>query len=156
MGVSNQQPQPVPADVVAAVSGRPVSGEWEAILPLLTVDDNGYPHVCLLSRAEVAADRQHVYAVIASPTTIANLQRCGRATLVVFGDTAATYTKLVVNSAQTSGRWLLVAFDVTTVKRDSIDIPLRPPTCRVNDDVAARENWARSAALLAAATMPDD
>lgn len=156
MAVSDQPTQPVPAAVVAAAAGRPVPGEWEAILPLLTVDDKGHPHVCLLSRAEVDADSRHVYAVIASPTTISNLQRCGRATLIVFDDVAATYAKLVVQSIEKSGEWLLVTFDVVTMKRDSIGVPLRAPACWVDEAVAVNENWARSAALLATALSQDD
>ena len=43
--------------------------------PILTVDGDGYPHVCLLSCAELAADEYHVFAVVASGTTIENIRR---------------------------------------------------------------------------------
>lgn len=148
--MSTQPPLSVPDTVVGACSGRPTIGEWEAMLPLLTLDSNGYPHVCLLSRAELDADEERVYAVIASATTIANLRASGRATLVTVDSDAATYTKLDAESTSEDGGWLLVTFTVAAVKRDSIGIPLRPPSYRVEESIAIKEDWARSARLLAA------
>jgi len=63
----------VPPEIVAALAGLPEVGSWEPMFPLLTVDDPGFPHVCPLSPAEVHSDVHHVYAALASPTTVTNL-----------------------------------------------------------------------------------
>lgn len=138
----------VPVEVLEALAGRPMVGEWDVMLPLLTVDDGGFPHVCLLSRAELDADDQHVYAVLASPTTIANVRRDGRATLVVVGEDAAVYCKLRAALSTDDWDWLGVTFAVESVKRDGIGIPLRAPKYLAAESVQVNENWARSAKLL--------
>ena len=115
----------VAEEVVAALEGSPRVGEWEVFFPILTVDGDGYPHVCLLSRAELAADEYHVFAVVASGTTIENIRRDGRATLVVFGPGSGTYCKLLAVATATEGGALGATFEVTWSKRDSIGIPLR-------------------------------
>lgn len=141
----------VPDEVRAAIDGRPTIGEWDVMLPLLTVDDSGFPHVCLLSRAELDADAEQVYAVLASPTTIGNVRRDGMATLVVVDKDAAVYCKLRASGVTEStedGDWLAVTFAVASVKRDGIGVPLRPPEYLVTESVQVDENWARSAKLL--------
>src|SRR5581483_12375611 len=85
---------PVPDEVRQALTGRPQVGEWELIVPFLTVDPAGFPHVCLLSRAELEADGLELRAVIFGQNTIANLERQQRATLVVVLPEAAWYCKL--------------------------------------------------------------
>lgn len=139
--------QPVPRAVIDAVAGRPTVGEWDVMVPILTVDRDGYPHVCLLSRAELDADDERVYAVLASSTTI-GVRRSRRATLLTVGADAATYTKLDVASTHEDNGRLLVIFTVAAVRRDGIGIPLRPPAYLVTETLAAQENWARSTALL--------
>jgi hypothetical protein len=83
----------VPSEIVAALAGSPEVASWEPMFPLLTVDDSGFPHVCLLSRAELQADVQHVYAVLASPTTVSNLRQRPAATLLVVLADSACYLK---------------------------------------------------------------
>lgn len=51
-------PEMIPPEVVTALAGQPVVGSWKSMFPLLTVDGSGFPHVCLLSRAELRADQQ--------------------------------------------------------------------------------------------------
>lgn len=93
-------------------------------------------------RSRSGGQRAAVYPVITSATTAANLRASGHATLVTI---AATYTKLDAKSTREDGNWLIVTF---TVKQDSISIPLRPPSYRVDEDIATNEDWARSATLL--------
>lgn len=85
----------MPVGIRDALVGRPAVGEWDPMFPLLTVDDAGFPHVCLLGRAELEADDAHLYAVLSSANTIANLASSRRATLIVIGPDAATYCKLI-------------------------------------------------------------
>jgi Pyridoxamine 5'-phosphate oxidase len=84
----------VPSEIVAALAGWPEAGSWEPTFPLLTVDESGFPHVCLLSRAELHADAHRVYAVLASPTTVRNLSRRPAATVVVVLAESADYLKV--------------------------------------------------------------
>lgn len=139
----------VPAQVRAAVAGQPAAGAWESMYPLLTVDADGYPHVCLLSRAELAADHHRVHAALASRTTIDNLTRRPRATLVVVGERAATYLKLQAVRTEPDERWLGVTFEVASVKHDALDTPLRPPAYEVRTHIALDEDWTRATRLLA-------
>lgn len=138
----------VPPELCAAVRGTPTIGTWDVMVPFLTVDEAGFPHVCLLSRAELDADAESVYAVLASPTTIANLRRDGRATVIAVAQDAAVYCKLTAEKSIVDGGWLGVRFSVASVKRDGLNIPLRPPGYLVTTDLAGTENWAHSTDLM--------
>ena len=98
-----------PPAVVTMRACRPAAGTLEPMFSLPTVDDSGFPHVCLLSRAELVADNRPVYAVCASRNTIANLCRDGKATRVVVGADIAVYDKLTVSESVPDGDWLGVA-----------------------------------------------
>ncbi|HLI40656.1 MAG TPA: hypothetical protein VKV35_03315 [Streptosporangiaceae bacterium] len=139
-----------PPEVVAMLAGRPAVGAWEPMFPLLTADDRGFPHVCLLSRSELDADGQHVYAVLASRNTIANVRRDGKATLLAVGGETAVSVKLGVTESIDDDGWLGIACRVVSVKRDSLRLPLRPPQYLVSEAVSVTEDWARSERLLAA------
>jgi hypothetical protein len=141
----------VPPEVVAVLAGSPEVGSWEPMFPLLTVDEPGFPHVCLLSRAELHSDVHHVYAVLASPTTVKNLSHRPVATLMVIVGDAAHYLKLGVIHA-TGSVLTAVAFEVISSVRDSLAIPLRPPRYLVTDSLPVAEAWAQSAELLASLT----
>jgi hypothetical protein len=137
----------VPPEVLAALAGSPEVGAWEPMFPLLTVDESGFPHVCLLSRAELVSDLHHFYAVLASPTTVTNLSRRPAATLMVIVDDCAYYLKLGVIHASGSGL-MAVVFEVTSSVSDSLAIPLMPPRYLVTSSLPVAESWAKSAELL--------
>jgi hypothetical protein len=141
----------VPPEVVAALAGSPEVGAWEPMFPLLTVDESGFPHVCLLSRAELDSDLHHVYAVLASPTTVTNLSRRPAATLMVIVDDCAYYLKLGVIHVSGSGLQAVV-FEVISSVSDSLAIPLTPPRYLVASSLPVAEAWARSAELLSSLT----
>src|SRR5437588_12938945 len=88
----------VPAGVAQLLSGRPLVGAQEQAFPFLTVDDEGFPHVALLSRAEMELGRGgiEILAAIASPGTRDNVLRGGRAAFIAIGGTTAHYTKLAL------------------------------------------------------------
>ncbi len=138
-----------PPEVVAMLAGSPAPGAWEPMFPLLTVDDAGFPHMCLLSRAELDADGRRVYAVLASRNTIANVRRDGKAAVVAVGADTAVYIKLSVTESIDDDDRLGVACEVVSVKRDSLHVPLRPPQYLVTEAVPVTEDWARSERLLA-------
>jgi len=143
-----------PPELREALAGRPSVGEWDAMFPFLTVDAAGFPHVCLLSRSELAVDDEHVYAVLASRTTIGNVRRDRRATLVAVGPDAAAYAKLTVAEFVADGSWLGVVCAVDSTKRDTLGIPLQPPRYLPTSGLAAAEDWDRAARLLARLVRP--
>ena len=139
----------VPNEVRDALAGHPAVGEWDPMFPLLTVDDVGFPDVCLLGRAELDANSQHIDAVIVGSTTTANLQRDGRATLVVFGAETATYCKLrAVGAPICDGPWSGFTFEVVAVKQDSADVAMEPSKFLPTHRLSTVEHWDTSRRLL--------
>lgn len=137
----------VPPEIVARLRGHPEVGSWEPMFPLLTVDELGFPHVCLLSRAELHADPHRVYAALASPTTVKNLGRRPAATLIVIGDDSAHYLKMRaahIRAADLTG----VVFEVISAIRDRLTLPLAPPRYLVTSALPVAEAWAASGELL--------
>lgn len=140
----------VPEDLATLLEGRPDTGAAEQAFPFLTVDDAGYPHVALLSRAEldVRADRAAILAVVASVRTRVNLRRDGRAGLIVIGGTVAHYAKMRVWSLHEDEGVLGSVLEVVGHKRDTFGIPLTPIGFRTTEQVATADDWQRSARLL--------
>ena len=144
-------PTPVPDEVRRALRGWPQVGIWDQMFALLTVDAEGFPHVCLLSRAELEAGVSEIRAVIASPTTSANLTRSRRATLMVIDPAAAWYCKLeVLGLRVTNGEPLAAKFRVASVKRYAVDVALKPACFLPTAALTRAEDWQRSKRLLAA------
>jgi Pyridoxamine 5'-phosphate oxidase len=141
----------VPDEVRRALEGWPEVGAWDQMFALLTVDSEGFPHVCLLSRAELQADANEVRAVIASTNTAANLRRTGRATLIVIGPEAGWYCKLRLLCSEAGEDSLLAAsFQVASIKRDAAGVALEPPRFMPTAALPIEENWERSRRMLAA------
>ena len=140
----------IPDQVVAALAGTPVPGVPEQALPLLTVDDAGFPHVCLLSRAEVEADADEVRVAVASTRTRANLERDGRACLLVVETTNAHYLTLRVTRALVEEGRLGAALELVEHRPDSLGIPLDPIRFTPTDALAQLEHWDLSARTLTA------
>jgi hypothetical protein len=139
----------IPPAVIATLDGYPQVGTPDLMIPLLTVDAAGYPHVCLLSRAELDADVNHVYAVIASTVTKANVVRDRRAALVVFGARSAVYCKLDARTISDDGALIGVVFDLHSSKVDGDDsFQMVPPSYLPTDAIASSEHWTQSRALL--------
>jgi hypothetical protein len=147
----------IPDGVLAALEGRPSVGSDEHALQLLTVREDGFVHVTLLSRAEVATHRGRVLLALAGRTTPANLARTGQATLVVIDGPRSTSLALVpVARAEHAGMTGFVTVP-REVRVDSLGIPLRPIGFRVPDDLPGVERWDTSAQLLdrLASLVPD-
>lgn len=141
----------VPDPVAALVRGRPEVGAEEQVFPLLTVDDDGYPHVALLSRAELDVDGagDRLLAAVAAITTGRNLRRDGRAGLIAVEGTTAHELKLQLVERIEDGVMLGLSFEVLEHEADSLGIPLEPMRFHATDDVAALERWDDCAELLA-------
>ncbi|MCO6000330.1 pyridoxamine 5'-phosphate oxidase family protein [Actinoallomurus rhizosphaericola] len=140
----------VSEDVARLLAGGPPVDADEQAFPLLTVDENGYPHTALLSRAELepAADRTALFAVVASPGTRANLRRHPHAALLAVDRTVCHHLKLLMVRSLAVGDVLGCVFTVTHHKRDSLGIPLSPLGFRTTAHLAELEHWRLNANVL--------
>jgi hypothetical protein len=140
----------LPEELARLLAGRPVPGGREQAFPFLTVDEAGYPHVALLSRAElgVGPAQATVLAVVASRRTRQNLARDRRASLIAISGTTAHYAKLRVVRTVEAGGLLGCELEVAEHKADSIGIPLSPVRFTATAELAAAENWELSEAVL--------
>jgi hypothetical protein len=142
----------VPAVLARLLGGRPVVGATEQAFPFLTVDEAGFPHVALLSRAElgVSPGDGEVLAVVASTRTRSNIERGGVAGLIAVEGTTAHYAKLRVVRTIEAGPVLGCALTVAEHKADSLGIALSPVSFTTTARIAQAEDWAASERLLRA------
>jgi hypothetical protein len=148
---------PVPPGVAALLAGTPEDGAWEAVLPLLTVDPDGYPRVCLLSRAEVEVAGDALRCVVRSRRTTANLRRDGRALLLAVDGVSAHYLHLSLRreAAGADDRAALaVEFAVAAAEEDSRDTPLRPMTFLAGAAVREADRTDRNPGILSRLADP--
>lgn len=138
----------IPTSVVEAVSGRPEVGSTDQAFPLLTVDPEGFPHVCLLSRAELEADGEEVRAAIASRQTRSNIEQRGQASLIVVVDDASHYCKLRLTRAIEVDERMAASFEMVSHKRDSLGIALSPLSYDVVESLPVVEQWETSEACM--------
>ena len=140
---------PIPTSIVDALIGYPEVGVPDVIIPLLTVDESGYPHVCLLSRAELDADTNYIYAVVASPVSKSNIFRDRRATLVVFTARSAYYSKLDADLIKEDGQLLGIVFSLHSMKQDGDEsFHMEAPHYLPTDEIATMEHWDRTRSFL--------
>jgi hypothetical protein len=147
----------VPPGVAALLAGTPSDGRWEAVLPLLTVDPDGYPRVCLLSRAEVEPAGDAVRCVVRSRRTTANLLRDGRALLLAVDGVSAHYLRLALRrsvAGPDDPAALAVEFAVLSHEEDSRDTPLRPMTFLAGEAVREADHTDRNPTILSRLTPP--
>jgi len=96
------------------------------VLTLLTVGEDGYPNVCLLSPFQVLARANHTifFAVYSGSKTQTNLSERGKATFVIFLPPAAYYIRGKVEPIASFERIArlkgntLYRFEVTNASRD--------------------------------------
>jgi hypothetical protein len=140
--------QPVPAALVRLVAGTAQVGAMEQAFVFLTVDDDGFPHLALLSRTELEADPHLVRVVLAGRTGPANLRARPTATLLAVDGETVHVCKLRAR------RWVehegatAVELALEDHRADSLGIPLEPLRYRVTDDLPTSERWDRTAEVL--------
>ncbi|NNN18880.1 MAG: hypothetical protein HKL84_03385 [Acidimicrobiaceae bacterium] len=138
----------IPPEVSTFLAGKPVMGSAEQVVPLLTIDSNGFPHACLLSRAQLDATDTEVRAAITSWGTRENLRNHGVALiLVTLGDTVH-HLKVGVLHAHDENRVLLVAFELIAYKSDSLGIEIQPMTFLAGPWISSLEHWDETAIML--------
>jgi hypothetical protein len=140
----------VPDELVDLLTGSPELDARGQAFPFLTVDDNGFPHAALLSRAEVEVgpERADLRAALRSRQTRANLTRSGRATLIAVREETAHYLKMRLVRSTVAHDLMACVFEVAEHKADSLGIPLTPLSYPVRAEIARAERWDLTAAAL--------
>jgi hypothetical protein len=123
---------------------------FDQAVPLLTVDEAGFPHVALLSRGQLRAGQHpaELLAAVWGPTTRANLLARGRATVVLVSGQVAFYLKLTVVSTVEHAQRLGVVLRMAGCTTDSAGVDLSPLGFRFSAELAEREGWAADAQVL--------
>lgn len=142
---------PIPEPVLEILRTEPgPEAEFDQAIPLLTVDENGFPHVALLSRGQLRAapGGRDLLAAVWGAGTTANLLATRRATVLLADDATAYYLKLTVaGTAEHAGR-LGVVLRLASCTSDSAGIELAPMGYRRSAELAAREGWDADARVL--------
>jgi hypothetical protein len=116
---------------------------FDQAIPFLTVDKDGFPHVALLSRAQMrdGGTGRDLHAVVWAGTTSANLMAGRRATVILVGGQVAWYLKLnVVRFVEHDGR-VGVRLRLAKSIADSAGVDLVPMGFRSSAALAAEEGW---------------
>lgn len=138
----------IPDVVVTQLSGDRGLGEAEPMFPFLTVDADGFPRACMLSRGELWPADGELIAVVAARRASANLERARQATLLVVGGEQLYYVRLIVVSTKRTESGVLVArLTAESVEEDSAGVALRPMTFTSTRDLAERERTTQSRTL---------
>lgn len=147
----------IPDDVCEAIAESATnSGDRQAFL-LLSVDGDGYPHVCVLASAqlEVSPDRETFAVSVAGRGTSDNLRVRGVATIVAVAGGAGYYLKCSVQrELEIAGRsgFVLRPLDV---KVDRAGVDVRPMSYRFTADLAIEERWEADRQVLQALLRED-
>ncbi|MCC5950038.1 MAG: hypothetical protein JJT89_16425 [Nitriliruptoraceae bacterium] len=141
-------PMVVPEPVATALGGRPQVGAAEAASTFVTFGEDGFAHLTLLSRAELATHDTMVFVALAGRTTPANLERTGRGTLqVIVGDTAHVCSLSVERQVE-SGGMRGFACRLVAHRADSLGIPLEPIRYTTPPELPSVERWDLSERVL--------
>ena len=141
----------VPEGALAILrTGPGPDAAFDQAIPLLTVDEAGFPHVALLSRGQLRAgqDPAELLAAVWGPGTRANLLARGRATVVLVSGQVAYYLKLTVVSTVEHAERLGVVLRLAGCTMDSAGVDLSPLGFRFSEDLAEREGWEADAQVL--------
>ncbi len=96
----------LPADLYQRLAGRDLQAHAETAIVICTVDSNGWPHPAMLSYFEVIAknDRNIRLAVYSNTTTMKNMRRNGKLSILIVDERIAYYIK---GSAEELGREMI-------------------------------------------------
>jgi hypothetical protein len=143
-----QKSMNLPPDIAGPLEGSAQVGSWEPALLLVTAAPSTAPHVCLLSRTEVAYAEDRLCVVTPSRTVRANLAASDRATLFLQAEAPCSVGLRLSETVQDGGMTGYL-FYVTSLRRDDIGIPLRPLAFLVEPWLPEAEGWAQTGRLIA-------
>jgi hypothetical protein len=143
-----QKSMNLPPDIAGTLEGDVQVGSWEPALLLVTAAPSTAPHVCLLSRTEVAYAADRLCVVTPSRTVRANLAASDRATLLLHAE-APCSVELRLSETVRDGSLTGYLFCVTSLRRDDIGVALRPLAFLVEPWLPEAESWASTGRLVA-------
>jgi hypothetical protein len=108
---------------------------------LLTVDADGHPRHCALSRTELAVVGSFLDAALYARRTSENLQRERAATMIVVDGDEIVSFRLSTYRIVRLDALLGVRFEVIGVESDSLGVELRPPAFVPTAELARDEHW---------------
>lgn len=139
----------IPNPVLDLLANERGLGDREPMFPLLTVDPDGFPRVCMLSRGELWPAEGDLIVVVAARRASANLERTRRATLLIVLENELVYVRLHLAGARRAESGVLVARLVGEgVEEDGAGVALRPMTFTSTRDLAAREHTRQNRDLV--------
>jgi hypothetical protein len=140
----------LPDEVVALLNNLAADGE-QAVQPLFTVGDQGYPHATLSSARQWYTGDEHLVCVLVAGRTTRYLAQRPQALLLVIGASQAYSVRLRATQIQeVENRWVAVVFDVTAVESDTRDVALTPMLFHATHQLARQERISGRAAATAA------
>ncbi len=142
-------PEEAAALLAPLVAGDAVIGENEQVFALLSVDADGSPRSCALSRTEIAMHGTAVHVALHARRTTTNIERERRATLVAYGGDDIIAVRLVLDSAISDAGLFGARLAIVDAETDSLGIPLQPPTFVPTAELSIQEHWERTRAVLA-------
>ena len=149
-------PDEAAARLAPLVAGDAVVGEHEQVFALLSVDPDGSPRTCALSRTEIAVDGTAVHVALHARRTTANIDRERRATLVAYDGDDILAIRLTLDFAVSHAGLFAARLAIASGETDSLGIPLRPPTFVPTTELSIQEHWDRTAVALALLTSERD
>ena len=142
-------PDEAAARLAPLVAGDVAIGQEEQVFALLSVDPDGSPRSCALSRTEIAVDGTAVHVVLHARRTTANIERAGRATLIAYDGDDIVALRLVLATTVADAGLFAARLDIVDAETDSLGIPLRPASFVPTDALSVQEHWDRTRAALA-------
>lgn len=146
----------LPDEPMALLDGTDLESRHNLVFELLTVSDEGWPHVALLSVGEILAptpDRL-MLALWSGSTTTGNLNSSGRAVLQTYHGGAAYRIRLacraVAHAPAEASRLAVFDCHVDEVRRDAVAYAtlISGPLIELLDPEAVVERWAQTVAML--------
>lgn len=135
--------------ITKIISGDPAVNDWEPIFLLLTVDDDGFARVCLLSRGQVEVSADFIKCVVRGRRTAKNLERNATATFMVSGNAEVFYLRIRISSKKWhTSDTLLLTFSVISEEVDTAGVPLQPFRFFATEELRQVERWEQSKGLL--------
>jgi hypothetical protein len=142
----------LPCEVVRLLND-PAAGGEQAVQPLFTVDDQGFPHATLSSARQWWTGDEHLVCVLTAGRTSNYLSQRPQALLLVVGARQVYSVRLRSTLIQAAGdRWVAVVFDVTAVESDTRDVALTPMLFQATGELA-RQEWISDRAAATAAQL---
>ncbi len=152
----------IPDQVLTILSGKRLEELADVTFLLLTVREDGWPHVAMLSVGEIAAPAPHRVRMALWPgsRTTANLTRDGRATLAVVHEGAGWYVRgsarrgedLMLSSGQRLAGFEL-SVDEVLVDEVAYAVITAGITFRLREPQQVLPRWRETIEALLAATF---